>query len=694
VSANVKPSERVALSRELAEFLIEFSIALHRHAMYPSGHPALMQAATHVVQHVATLLYDRSHLSIGVARRQLVIEGVATDPKNPVLCSLAERLHRHHIGVVILERGVVAEEVLGALGVLAEEPERNGLPLGLREPERLQLWKRVRLLPMTYEQLQLVDGGAEGNEEGDEGGRKKTRLSQLWIGLARAALASDQTGVEPESTDPVFVARAMNKHPQLQAYDQVIVGYLIQIAEQLRTQQTGAASAALRRRMSRLVGSLSEKTLNRLVEMGGDFSQREKFLLDATEGFAVDSVVELVRAGAATSKQAISESMLRLLSKLASVAEHGTETVRGQADMALREQVRELIRDWSLKDPNPESYRAALDSMSKRTEVIAAFVGSQQHPEPLRIVGMAIEMGAVCPSFVDSVSAVLKDGNLRLLVNMAAASPANNPAVSLLWEQLATKENVLGLLRSEPVDAETLTRILDHTSATMLPSVLLDALTEAESRSARMSLLEGLAQLGPSIQPLVVERLADDRWYVQRNMLWLLNVIGCPETFSPAPFLRHPEPAVRREALQLSLKNPRERDRAVCLALADKDGWTFRAGVKAVEAEGVPHAAVPLIVNRVADESLPTDLRTSLVRSLRGIRSPLVLEPLVRLVMLGRTLLGRPKLRPKSAEFLAALKTLADTWGSEARVRALLARAEASVDPEVRAAARATAGRP
>ena len=38
-------AERAALSRELADLLIEFSIALHKHAMYPEGHPSLEPAA-------------------------------------------------------------------------------------------------------------------------------------------------------------------------------------------------------------------------------------------------------------------------------------------------------------------------------------------------------------------------------------------------------------------------------------------------------------------------------------------------------------------------------------------------------------------------------------------------------------------------------------------------------------------------
>src|SRR2546422_9739134 len=84
--------EKAALSRELADFLIELSIALHKHAMYPEGHPSLAPAAAGVTRRAEHLFEERTTLALGVARQQLVIEGVATDAKNPLLSELAGRL--------------------------------------------------------------------------------------------------------------------------------------------------------------------------------------------------------------------------------------------------------------------------------------------------------------------------------------------------------------------------------------------------------------------------------------------------------------------------------------------------------------------------------------------------------------------------------------------------------------------------
>jgi hypothetical protein len=74
--------ERATLSRDLSDFLVELSIALHRHSMYPTGHPALIPAIESVIRRADKLLEDRPQIAFGVARRQLIIDGVTTDPGN------------------------------------------------------------------------------------------------------------------------------------------------------------------------------------------------------------------------------------------------------------------------------------------------------------------------------------------------------------------------------------------------------------------------------------------------------------------------------------------------------------------------------------------------------------------------------------------------------------------------------------
>jgi len=89
------PSQSAALSRELSELLLELSIGVHRYAMYPPTHPSLLPAAENIIGRLGEIFMERRSLSIGVAQDQLVIEGVATESKHPVLRDLAKRLHGH-----------------------------------------------------------------------------------------------------------------------------------------------------------------------------------------------------------------------------------------------------------------------------------------------------------------------------------------------------------------------------------------------------------------------------------------------------------------------------------------------------------------------------------------------------------------------------------------------------------------------
>src|SRR6266849_7623205 len=420
------PSEKAALSRELADFLIELSISLHKHAMYPEGHPSLAPAAAGVARRAEHLFEGRGSLALGVARQQLVIEGVATDPKNPLLSELAGRLHRHHLGAVTFHRGLRVTDVADVLKTLAVEAERTGEPLGLGSPEQLRAWDNIRLHPVTYERLELLREDNQAAVIDDKGAKERgLRSAQLWVGLARAALTADALASDdtpPPASEPSMIAKAIDNHPKSAAYDQVIVGYLLQIADELK--HTGGAEAvALRRRTSKLVGALQPATLRRLIEMGGDSAQRTKFAIDATHGLAVDAVLDIVRAMADASHRTISDPLVRMLSKLAQHAEQGPAEARPQADEALREQVRDLLQRWTLADPNPDAYGTALHRMAAAAPSRVPRTDYANGAEPLRILQTAMETGVLGFGAWRAVERLVEDNRIGMLVDVLDASP-------------------------------------------------------------------------------------------------------------------------------------------------------------------------------------------------------------------------------------------------------------------------------
>ena len=136
--AEPKRPDSATLTRELGDFLLDFSIGVHRYAMYPPGHTSLAPIVDKIMGGLVKLFASRQHLSIGVAAKQLIIEGVATDTGHPVLSDLANRLHSHQLGAVSFQLGVSADQVSQLLAAIAEESERDSLPLGLREGDELK----------------------------------------------------------------------------------------------------------------------------------------------------------------------------------------------------------------------------------------------------------------------------------------------------------------------------------------------------------------------------------------------------------------------------------------------------------------------------------------------------------------------------------------------------------------------------
>ncbi|MBX7118880.1 MAG: hypothetical protein K1X31_07775 [Gemmatimonadaceae bacterium] len=685
--------EATTLSRELSEFLIELSIGLHKNAIYPPGHPLLENTSAELQRRLDTLLKERQALSLGVARHQLIIEGVATEDTNPVLRELAMRLHRHHLGAVKFSQGVAEAELVDMLATVSVDAGRLPRPLGLEGPEVLARWQHIRLFPMTFAQLQLLDEhpsadpGPDGVEDQIRAAGSGNRAAQLWIGLARAALVKQSGAVvdpdDPESTDPEKVAQAIEEVKRDSAYDQVVVGYLLQIAEELKT-KGGRDAAALQKRVSSLVETLSPETLKRLLTMGGDLRQRRKFVADAAQGMAVDAVVDLVKAAAETSHQNISHSMVRMLNKLAAHADSGAPEVRMQADGALRDQVQRLLSGWSLDDPNPDGYRLTLEGIAKRAPL---FVNPDKQIgiEPERLLAMGLEIETLGEQVWRSVDVMASRPDLTPLLDLVDGAPAAWMK-GVLWRHIATPARLRGQLALDPPPAAVLPRLAAQMGAAAAEP-LLEALEAAADDRTVERLITVLEAAGEGAAIEVVARLPEVRWGLVRPLIAMLG--KHPEWacgYDPAVFLTHPDGLVRREALRQQLRAPATREDAILRALADGDEATLRLGLGAAMRD-CPRDAAAMLRVRADDTTVNADLRALGIRALASYKANDTATWLAaRVVKVGK-LLKRPALAGKTPELLAAIEGLATHWREHPAAREALALAAASADSEIREAA-------
>jgi len=685
---STKPA-RVTLSRPFSDLVVELSIALQKFVMYPEGHPSLGPAVASVVRRAERIMEDRPSVAFGVARHQLIIEGVVTDPRQPVLRRLADSLNRHHLGAISLSRGLTPAEISDALRQVGADTNTT-VPIGLRPPHALPSWPHVRLHPLTFDRLTLVTDATATSRKSDD----DMRAMELWIGLATAAIAKAEgpSDSEPIPTEPAVIARAIDEHARVEAYDQVIVGYLQQIARELKT-ASGAEVATLRRRTARLLATLKPDTLRRLVEMGGDVGQRRTFVLDAAHGMAMDSVLGILAAAADASGQVISHGLVRMFSKLAAQADDEASPVREMASDALREQVDRLMKGWELDDPTPAEYSQLLQRLamsasagSPGSDCVHNVAGS----DLVRVVQMGLEVGTPGVLLDRTIDRVIHEGHIgSVLALVATAPPGSGVVLDAMLKRLTHPYSIGRLVSREPPDFVSLEQLLPA-----LPldahRVLLDALSNTDRRHTRRKLLDLLAQSHVDIASLAIERLSDERWFVQRNMLVLIHACRpVPASFSAAPWTTHPDARVRYEALRLQLTIPGERSDALRAAISEPEPRFVRLGLAALQEECPPNLVGPVAdIARNPDAS--EQLRTLAVRALAHVvppsRDPRILEALLASTDGGTTLFGKPKLPAPTPRVLAALSALQEHWSTDEPAAMVLALARESDDRTIRRA--------
>lgn len=673
--------ERAVLPRDVAVFLPLLGIALHKISAYPEKHPLLANAIDAVAGHLRAVVVNRPFLLIGVARSQLLVEGLATDPDNPVLRELAQKLHRHQIGAIKFTPGVTQAELTDMLKLLSGDARTA--PVGTRLDEFDERWEHVRLFPPAYDRIELTEDGEQ--HLGEQATRRASEgvVGRLWMGLAAAAIAKE--GAPELHTDPRAIAKALNE--QLRDGEQAkrVVSILLGLSRELRLSHGGEA-AMLKERLSTLLNHITPDTLKELATLGADLAQRRKLVVDAAMVLPAGAVLTLLRSVSDAGEQAIPHAMVRLLTKMAFQAEKGAPSIREEADLALREGVRQLVDRWSLADPNPAAYGRVLERLSRHPTTGGNQAAEAQPAEAIRLIQISLETDTVGEAVWTALEELVREGRAAEVVKMVEDPAVADDIAEHYWNHLATPNNMRILLSNEPRDTEVVELLLERMGMAAAEPML-ESLEVADNRAIRRRLLTRLGKLGPSIAPMLIERLPGAPWYVQRNLLALLGSLPeIPADFPVADYAAGEDPRVRREAIKLLLRLPGHRDEAIIAAVGDDDDTNVRLGLGAA-LEGCPPAAVGRVRMLLNDRKLSSELRVMAIRVIGTVRTAATRDWLVNQALTQPNWFKKRKLMPKSHELLAVIGCLARSFRTDPTAQLALRLAWESNDPDIRTAA-------
>ncbi len=427
-------------------------------------------------------------------------------------------------------------------------------------------------------------------------------------------------------------------------------------------------------------------------------------------GLAADTVLQALRM--IKDEVPLSSHALRLLHALSAAAPSLRERQIEAPDPALMAELAVFFREDDIDRYNPEEHQTLLeragidvpvfedtygpelgerlesiaeDTIAERlshttVELLARFAG-RDGTEPVLTRVDALFRGFIAAGRLEPAATLAED--LRRLGEEGRIPPAARAQLDEAMARMATAESVAAMfdaLNRRGAQAAVLGRRLMDALGKAAARGFLVALAEEQDKSRRRRILDLLVSMGSVIAPPATELLADERWYVVRNMIVLLQKVGdqtaLPEVRRCA---EHYDLRVRLEAIKWLLAYDPEVPRALLeKAIHDPDPKLAEAAVALAGSYGIQEAVGPLlkIVEGLDLMGKRRSLRVKALKALGELGDASVLpaldryfaQPLVPLVAI--------------EERRAAYRSLA-LYPPEAR-RELIERGLRSRDPEIR----------
>lgn len=470
-----------------------------------------------------------------------------------------------------------------------------------------------------------------------------------WLALERLVLEEpERTRVTRNVTE---LALGLELYPATPAFDVRVLELLAQASLQCESVVHIALDA--------LIMALPSKTLRRLLGPRRNPITQQEFLRAMVPTLTPGAMLRICQALAAGRTELMSASGLRVLARLA-------------ADAATHERAAVVMEQAVL--------RLAELSLTDGANV------PRHSTEPERVLKLALESGIAEGGTHGAADRMIARKQVAALLALLDTVPRNDAVAMTLRQRLYHPQSVRAILAAQPVDLDSLDRLIPDAGIQAAP-VLLDALADSRERRVRMRLLDMLVRFGDPVGPVALERFEGMPWYVQRNLLALIGRLNdVPMGFPLESLLGHRDLRVRHEAILVALADPELREPALDQAVDSPHQPTVRLALSALS-DYCPPEYLPRVMAIAVDPQREDEIRADAIGAVAASKDPTTLRVLRRLVV-GRGIASLGRLAPRSPTMLAALRGLAAHWPQHPKVGMLLDTARQSRDADVRDAAR------
>jgi len=660
---------------QVTEFTQALALSWKALAVYPTGHPALIRALDLVDRRLGELRGPAGEVSLGVGKDGLIYGDLKID--SAAARKFGEALFSRGVAIIHFSRETSARDVEQLLRLLTGGPSKQKIPLW--EELTAAGAMTINLQPVSYAAVRLTDTLEQRLPAEREG--------TLWDEILRALLEGQQfsepgevpskvgtvdeltriinefisgprTTFDPDATFGVGLA-PVDQHA-LHDLLSVTVGRYISNVWGMKRQNSLQQAIQL---IQNLAPPLRDIILRALVEALGSDEQAGMLMRELASELPEDEVLDALRyLSSVTSLSSHSMSLLEVLTRSQEAKRASPPSPAIIADLV------RVFGDDDISRFNPDDHAALLAAAAVHIpqipaealgaiEKLGARADTMDQPEMVRqfaatLLAILADVGpSRAPRAVlNRIETIFRSlvsaghfenaGELTQQLHQIAEQTASESLRRETREaigRLVTPETIHDLIEnlqgSAPEQRAAIERLTESLGMNLRRNVLM-ALAEENHRARRRRLFDFVVSLGKEIVPEAVNFLGDSRWYVVRNMLVLLRILGDRQSLPAVTRLtNHPDLRVKFEAIKcLFALGGQLPGKLLDDLINDPDPKLADNAIALIGSYGITEGVDPLL--RLLDGNDVTGARRSLrlkaLRALGELKQPHVLEHLRR----------------------------------------------------------------
>ncbi len=629
-------------------FLQRLNVARRHQATYPPEHPAIVESINNTLAVLQDFFLSSPLISLGIGPDSVYFEQLKFTDEHSAVAEFCRFFTHLGIATVNFQKGLTTDELMRFNQLLRSnrnDIESFGGFSSILEDQRIV---HIQVIAIDYDAFQAKElGNNTNNEESDLWGN-------FLFGLSRGILAFDSDNDQRLSD----LAHSLNQlQSQPSANDHANLTEFIthsMYAERSNSQQIKAGQ-----RLNQLLQQLNPRTreyfLSHIVNALDKNPQPAENILAGISSQYINASL----ASLSQQKQQVSSRLVNLLELF---SDNNSESQRKRHSGAalsadvIKARLDELFREEQQETYLPEQYQSALN------DVFSKKVSPDLIPDNVKTeLRYLLEHQSIEDHFSQIILKLLenpltKEQELAIQEQLLELTKyyldtgrfKKLTSIYISWNQHLNSgdanldifaEKVIAAHSQKSFIAETLDGFniweaekhieLTHYVQTVgehYVAPVIERLGLAPSKEERMHWLHILKKISSNTQQTIISALADERWYLIRNLLIALREQPNQATLKASlPFCNHDHPMVRIEAIgNLLLTNPVPANRYLRQELQSDDPWTREAAVKIASLSKDPEVLSTLhaLVQTPAASDIELQLQMTTIRTLGKIANP------------------------------------------------------------------------